>query len=144
MLLALRDSGTRDALWEAANTKNASAHVALWSDLVRRAPDEVRAAPAALCGFASWLSGDGARAWCALDQIPTQRPYPLAAIVATLLQEGVSPREWSEVKSLMTELTTELDESFVPDANILQRRQHAAELHQSRATPEARRRPPSR
>jgi hypothetical protein len=144
MLLALGNTGTRDALWETATIHNASAHVALWSDLVRRAPDEVRAAPAALCGFASWLKGDGARAWCALDQVPDQPPYPLAAIVATLLQEGVNPRAWAGVRSVMTELATELDESFVPDQGAIEHRQLAAERRQMGVARQPRQRPPGR
>lgn len=35
----------------------------LWVDMVRRAPDEVRAPAASMAAFASWLSGDGAKAW---------------------------------------------------------------------------------
>lgn len=135
MLLAMQATSTRDALWEAATVDNASAHTALWSDLVRRAPDEVRAAPAALCGFASWLNGDGARAWCALDQIPAGNPYPLAAVVATVLQEGLSPREWADVRTFMTELITELDESFVPEPSHAASERHRLEPEQHRGRP---------
>jgi hypothetical protein len=74
MLVALETISTRDALWEDMSTQNTPSHIALWSDLTRRAPDEVRAAPASMLGFASWLRGDGARAWCALD--PAERPAP--------------------------------------------------------------------
>jgi hypothetical protein len=142
ILLALDNTSTRDALWEATTIHNASAHVALWSDLVRRAPEEVRAAPAALCGFSSWLKGDGARAWCALDEVPAGRPYPLAAIVATLLQEGVNPREWAGVRSFMTEFTSELDESIVPDQEVLEHRQSAAERQQLGIAQAPHQRPP--
>lgn len=55
--------------------ESASSHVAFWTDLTRRAPDEVRAAPASLLAFAGWLSGHGALAWCALDQVPADKPY---------------------------------------------------------------------
>lgn len=131
MLLAMQTTRTRDALWEAVTVDNAPAHTALWSDLVRRAPDEVRAAPAALCGFTSWLNGDGARAWCALDQIPAGNPYPLAALVATVLQEGLSPREWTDVRTFMTKLITELDESFAPEPSRAPSERHRLGPEQS-------------
>jgi hypothetical protein len=114
MLVALETISTRDALWEDMSTQNTPSHIALWTDLTRRAPDEVRAAPASMLGFASWLRGDGARAWCALDQVPTERPYSMAAIVASALQNGLHPREWERHQAQLREVASELDESFVP------------------------------
>ena len=114
MLVALETISTRDVLWEDMSTHNIGSHIALWSDLTRRAPDEVRAAPASMLGFASWLRGDGARAWCALDQVPADRPYSMAAIVASALQNGLHPREWERHQAQIREVATELDESFVP------------------------------
>lgn len=114
MLVALEALSTRDALWEDMSTQNTASHIALWSDLTRRAPDEVRAAPASMLGFASWLRGDGAKAWCALDQVPAERPYSMAAIVASALQNGLHPREWERHQAQMREVASELDESFVP------------------------------
>lgn len=111
MLVALESIDTRDSLWEDMSLENAASHIALWSDLTRRAPDEVRAAPAALLGFSSWLSGDGARAWCALDQVPPDQPYMLAAIVASALQHGLNPREWENAHPRDL---ADVDESYVP------------------------------
>ena len=67
-----------------------------------------------MLGFASWLRGDGATAWCALDQVPADRPYSMAAIVASALQNGLHPREWERHQAQMREVAAELDESFVP------------------------------
>jgi hypothetical protein len=114
MLVALETISTRDALWEDMSRENHTSHMALWNDLTRRAPDEVRAAPASMLGFASWLHGDGAKAWCALDQVPADRPYSMAAIVASALQNGIHPREWERYQTQMRDLAGELDESFVP------------------------------
>jgi len=114
MLVALQTISTRDALWEDMSTQNIASHIALWGDLTRRAPDEVRTAPASMLGFASWLRGDGAKAWCALDQVPADRPYSMAAIVASALQNGLHPREWERHQAQMREVAAELDESFVP------------------------------
>ncbi len=114
MLVALETISTRDALWEDMSRENHTSHMALWNDLTRRAPDEVRAAPASMLGFASWLHGDGAKAWCALDQVPADRPYSMAAIVASALQNGIHPREWERYQTQMRDIAADLDESFVP------------------------------
>lgn len=64
----------RDQLWHDINAENATSHVALWSDLTRRAPESVRAAPATMLAFASWLKGNGALAWCAWTTYPRVSP----------------------------------------------------------------------
>ena len=63
-------------------------------------PDEVRTAPASLLAFGSWLSGDGAMAWCALDHVPQGKPYALGNLVATAIERGLHPREWEAAKSM--------------------------------------------
>ncbi|KRB75065.1 hypothetical protein ASE01_17015 [Nocardioides sp. Root190] len=114
MLVALETLSTRDALWDDVGAENTSAHVAIWSDLTRRSPDEVRAAPASLLGFACWMRGDGAKAWCALDQVPADPPYPMAAVVASALRDGIHPREWQRHQTQLRDMAREVDESFVP------------------------------
>ena len=94
LLVAVDSTPTRDRLWLDMNRSNVASHISLWTDMTRRAPDEVRTAPASLLGFAGWLSGDGALAWCALDQVPEGKHYPLANLVATAVQSGMHPREW--------------------------------------------------
>ncbi|WP_363321291.1 DUF4192 family protein [Nocardioides sp.] len=89
-------------------------HQALWIDLTRRAPDQVRAPAASLAAFSSWLAGDGAKAWCALDQVPVDQPYSMAAIVAGTLEAALPPGEWDEHRTVLAGLTSELDELFVP------------------------------
>ena len=78
-------------------------------------------------GFSSWLNGDGARAWCALDQVPADQPYPLAAIVASALQNGLHPREWERANAAMREIAGELDESYVPDRRLGRTDRHRGE-----------------
>jgi len=110
LLLAIDSISCRDVLWEDMTRENATAHTALWSDLTRRAPDEVRAPAAALLAFSSWLDGDGAGAWCALDQVPAeQQPYALAGLVASALQNGVHPEVWNELRADLAE-----SEAYVP------------------------------
>lgn len=103
LLVAVESIPIRDRLWLDMTRGNAASHVALWTDMTKRAPDEVRAAPASLLAFGSWLSGHGALAWCALDQVPESKPYALANLVAAAVQGGMHPREWEAVKSLPAE-----------------------------------------
>jgi hypothetical protein len=107
VLVAVESIPIRDTLWNDIDRANAGSHVALWTDLTSRAPDEVRAAPASLLGFAAWQNGNGALAWCALDQVPQDSPYALANLVAAAVQTGMHPREWETSKSLSTERAAE-------------------------------------
>lgn len=100
LLVAVDSIPIRDRLWKDMNRANATSHVALWTDLTRRAPDEVRAAPATLLGFAGWLNGDGAMALCALDQVPQDKPYSLAGLLSAAVETGVHPREWESVVAM--------------------------------------------
>ena len=85
----------RDVAWAEMEHANARQHVALWLDVVRRAPVELRAAPASLLGFAAWLSGHGALAWCAVEQAQEADPgYGLAGLLSTALAGGVPPSAW--------------------------------------------------
>lgn len=116
MLVAVQSLACREAVWDDMGQDNAESHIALWTDLTRRAPDDVRAPAASLLAFSSWLRGQGARAWCALDQVPPERPYALAAIVASALQTGLHPAVWDESRSMRaaTLAAADIDESFVP------------------------------
>lgn len=102
LLVALESIPIRDQLWHDINSENSTSHVALWSDLTRRAPESVRAAPATMLAFASWLKGHGALAWCALDQVPQSQPYPAAELVTTVVQNGVHPSRWQAIKTAVT------------------------------------------
>lgn len=99
LLVAVESSPIRDRLWDQMDRRTAAVDVAFWTDMTRRSPVEVRTAPAALLGFASWLHGDGARALCALDQVPQGQPYVLADLVSTALATGMHPREWDAIKT---------------------------------------------
>ena len=85
----------RDVAWAEMDHANARQHVTLWLDVVRRAPVELRAAPASLLGFAAWLSGHGALAWCAVERAQEADPgYGLAGLLSTALAGGVPPSAW--------------------------------------------------
>ncbi len=95
LLVAVEDLPTRDDTLMRITTDNADVSRALWTDLTRRAPDEVRTPAATLLAFSSWLSGDGANAWVALDQIPPEKQgYQLAQLVSQALEQAVPPSAW--------------------------------------------------
>lgn len=85
----------RDVAWAEMTHDNAAHHVDLWRDVVRRVPEELRAAPAAMLGFAAWLSGNGALAWCAVDRAQQAEPgYGLAGLLTQALAGAVPPSAW--------------------------------------------------
>lgn len=89
----------RDEAWVWLSRERARAAVDLWSDAVRRLPVEHVAGPAAVLGFAAWLLGDGALAWCAVDRSREARPdHSLAGLVAQLLEGAVDPATWEGLR----------------------------------------------
>ncbi len=78
LLQALAVPDLRDAAWSPLRRETAQQSVAFWSDLVRRAPDDLVSHVAAVLGFAAWVAGHGALAWCAVDRSHHRRPRPLA------------------------------------------------------------------
>lgn len=111
MLVALEAKPTRDVLWVDMSRGNSASHIELWSDLTRRAPDEVRTPAASMLAFSHWLHGEGAQAWLALDRIPpSAQPYTMAAMTATLLEGGAHPDVWEDAKATLVD-----SEAFVPE-----------------------------
>lgn len=97
LLLALGDPQRRDAAWGGMTRAEAKAHVRLWTDVVRRSPEDHVAHPAAVLAFAAWLGGDGALAWCALDRcFASERHHGLGVLVAQMLEGAVPPAAWEE------------------------------------------------
>src|SRR5690606_31620965 len=93
-MLALR---VRDAAWSVLRHARARQHVDFWADVLRRSPDQLAAAPAALLAYAAWQAGDGALAWCALDRCTEVDPdYSLAALIGQLLEAAVPPGSWPD------------------------------------------------
>ena len=88
----------RDVAWAEMSHANAEQHVDLWRDAVRRAPVGLRAAPASLLGFAAWLAGNGALAWCAVDSAQDADPgYSLAGLLSRALADAVPPSAWRAI-----------------------------------------------
>ncbi len=90
----------RDEAWVWLTRADARRAVELWSDAVRRLPATHVAAPAAVLGFAAWLVGDGALAWCAVDRCRETVPdHSLAELVARLLEAATAPDSWEPLRA---------------------------------------------
>jgi hypothetical protein len=88
----------RDVAWAEMSHDSAAAHVDLWRDAVRRAPEHLRAPAASLLGFAAWLSGDGALAWCAVERAQQAEPgYSMAGLLTQALAGAVPPSAWTPI-----------------------------------------------
>jgi hypothetical protein len=93
-------TAVRDVAWAEISRADAGSHVDLWRDVVRRAPPDLRAAPAALLGFAAWQSGNGALAWCAVECAQEAEPgYSMAGLLTQVLAGGVPPSVWRPRRS---------------------------------------------
>ena len=98
LLTSLVDVPVRDLALGLLSRDTAGAHARLWGDLVRRAPDDLVAPAAAVLGFAAWLSGNGALAWCAVDRCLEADPdYRIAHSLAHILTKAVPPSMWKGV-----------------------------------------------
>jgi len=98
MLVALVSAEIRDVLWAEIKRRGARRHVEFWTDLVRRAPLDFAAPPAALLAFSAWMAGEGALAWCALDRCRESDPgYSMGALIAAALQAAMPPSAWKPI-----------------------------------------------
>ncbi|MEE6258393.1 DUF4192 domain-containing protein [Plantactinospora sonchi] len=81
---------TRDEAWQ--RTGGEDWHLALWTDVLRRAEPDLVAAPASLLAFAAWRTGQGALASVAIERaLEAQPDYSLALLLAETLQAGIPP-----------------------------------------------------
>ncbi len=94
----MTDVTVRDAAWFTLDPSDAEAHVTFWSDVVRRCPVSHVPAPAAVLGFAAWITGQGALAWCAVDRAREGDPdYPLAGLLGEVLTSAMPPSAWERI-----------------------------------------------
>lgn len=95
VLTAFTDPLVRDQATLGLTRENAERHRQLWTRVLQMAPPGHQAEPAALVALTSWLHGDGALAWCALDRCLSEQPrHRLGGLIARVLTEAVPPRAW--------------------------------------------------
>ena len=98
LLAGMTDVTVRDAVWFTLDRSDVEAHLAFWTDVVRRCPVSHLSAPAAVLGFAAWVSGQGALAWCAVDRAREGDPaYPLAGLLGEVLTSALPPSAWERI-----------------------------------------------
>lgn len=98
LLAGMSDVTVRDAAWFTLDSTGAAGHLAFWTDVVRRCPQSHLAAPASVLGFAAWISGQGALAWCAVDRAREADPaYPLAGLLGEVLSSAMPPSAWERI-----------------------------------------------
>jgi len=80
----------RDHAWSL--TDASTHHIALWSDLTRRARSDLVPAPGSLLAFAAWRAGDGTLATLALNRALEADPdYRMAQLLHQIVQAGLPP-----------------------------------------------------
>jgi hypothetical protein len=84
----------RDHAWQSIGG-DLRVHIALWTDVLRRADPGLAAAPGSLLSFAAWRAGEGAVASIALERALTADPgYGMALVMARALAGALSPTDW--------------------------------------------------
>ena len=88
----LRDLMVRDDCWARMQPEHGKAHLRMWTDLTRLAPQGYVAPPASLLAFVAWQLGDGALANVALDRALADAPdYTMARLLRDALDAGAPP-----------------------------------------------------
>jgi hypothetical protein len=99
----LRDVDLRDRALQLALGRSAAAAEAVWTELTRRSPAPLDAAPATLLAVTAWVRGDGAMANVALERALTSEPgYTFARLLRSALDMCLRP---AEVRRLIREAT---------------------------------------
>lgn len=92
------DFGLRDAIWGDINRTNASEYACALRTAAVHAPEALAHPLYALCAFADWIGGDGARSLIAAERALELSPqYSMAGLIIDLLQAGISPAKWQGI-----------------------------------------------
>lgn len=95
LVSAIESGPVRDTLTARMTRETSHAFTDLWEDVVRRTPEGAVGTASSQLALASWLGGDGAKAWAAIDLGPTK---PLNEIVGHLLTAAIPPSKWPELR----------------------------------------------
>lgn len=97
LLCSVADPRVCLTLVETTDRAEARRLLPVWTALLRSAPPELAPPVAGLLGFAAWLAGEGALAWCAVDRAGGASAGDLAGVVAQLLEGAVRPDVWDGI-----------------------------------------------
>ncbi len=88
----------RDVAWAQMTRDDAEHAFALWSQVARRVLPPFEPAVLSLAGFAAWLKGDGASAWCAVERAEAADPdYSMMRLLRETLLRAVPPTCWQQL-----------------------------------------------
>lgn len=88
----------RDIAWSLVDIGDAREHLRLWSAVAGRTIAPFEPAVLSLAAFCAWMSGDGARAACALDRALRADPgYSMAHLLEAVLTNALAPSIWEPV-----------------------------------------------
>jgi hypothetical protein len=94
LAVSLVHLAVRDDAWARMVPEHRQAHLALWTDIVRRADGPWLSAPASLLAFTAWQAGDGTLANIALDRaLAADHGYSMALLLRDILAAGVPPSQ---------------------------------------------------
>ena len=95
LLACVRDVHVRDHMDAYVGTDRADTAIALWIEMVRRAPPGFEVAPATMLAWAAYHGGNGGLANIALDRALHGDPsYTLALLLRQALDHAIPPRAW--------------------------------------------------
>lgn len=95
LVAAVQSLDVRDWAWLLMSRHDAGDHFALWSHLVRGAPEALLAPVCSLAAFAAWLMGSGVLASHAAERALRAHPrYSMAHLVLDALQQAAPPDLW--------------------------------------------------
>jgi hypothetical protein len=90
----LRDVDLRDRALTLALGRSAAAAQVVWTELTRRSPAPLDAAPATLLAVTAWVRGDGALANVALERaLASETTYTFAVLLRSALDACLPPAE---------------------------------------------------
>ncbi len=92
LTVVLAELRVRDDAWARMDPEHRTAHLRLWTDVVRRAQPPYVPAAASLLAFTAWQSGDGALANIAIERALAADPgYSMALLLAEAVESGLPP-----------------------------------------------------
>jgi Domain of unknown function (DUF4192) len=92
LMVVLASLPVRDDAWARMLPDYREAHLAMWTDVVRRATRLWLPAPASLLAFTAWQAGEGALANIALERALAADPgYSMALLLCEILASGAPP-----------------------------------------------------
>lgn len=99
LLAALQESSIFANVALNSSREDARELADLWTNITSRSPATVRGPAAEIAALTSYLEGNGAKAYIALDLVDD--PSDISSHLNSMLEKGVSPQQWDIAKRVM-------------------------------------------